>query len=65
VTRRSAMEPGERERKIPELVSHNNALHFATVSGWTHTERWRPSTEDEAERLRRRGMVRQCRPNWS
>jgi hypothetical protein len=53
VARQSAVEAGARERKIPGLISHNDALYFATLSGWTHAERWRPSREDEAERLRR------------
>jgi hypothetical protein len=49
------VEARARERKIPEVISHNDALYFATVSSWTHTERWRPSAEDEAERSRREG----------
>jgi hypothetical protein len=55
VGRQSAVEAGAHERKIPGVISHNDALYFATVSGWTHTERWRPSKEDEQERLRREG----------
>jgi hypothetical protein len=55
VGRQSAVEAGTRERKIPGVISHNDALYFATASGWTHAERWRPSPEDEAERLRREG----------
>ena len=42
-------------RDIPGVISHNDSLYFATASGWTHAERWRPSQEDEAERLRRMG----------
>jgi len=49
-------------RKIPRVISYNDELYFAMVSGWTHTERWQPSAEDEAERLRKEGVVRQCKP---
>ena len=55
VARQTAVQAGAHERKIPGVISHNDALYFATVSGWTHTERWRPSAEDEAERLKREG----------
>jgi len=53
VARRTAVEAGARKRKIPNVISHDDALYFATVSGWTHTERWRPSAKDEVRRLRR------------
>jgi hypothetical protein len=55
VSRQSAVEAGRHERKIPGVISHNDALYFVTESGWTHTERWRPSAEDEARRLRNQG----------
>ena len=42
----------------PTLIAKANLftlsyLYPATVPGWTHTERWRPSADDEAERLRK------------
>ena len=55
VGRQTAVEAGARGRKIPGVISHNDALYFATASGWTHTERWQPSAADERERLRRLG----------
>ena len=55
VGRQTAVEAGARSRKIPGVISHNDALYFATASGWTHTERWQPSAADERERVRRQG----------
>ena len=42
---------------VPGLLSHNNALIMASAAGggWTHAERWRPTEEDERERLKREG----------
>ena len=53
--RTGKLTPPEQRRKVPGLISHNDALYFVDRSGWTHAERWRPSKEDEAERLRRAG----------
>jgi hypothetical protein len=55
VARQSAVEAGARERKITGVISRNDTLYFATVSGWTHAERWQPNAEHEVERLRREG----------
>ena len=62
VARHSVVEAEACERKIPGVVSHNDTLHFATVSGWTHTD-----AGGRARRMKRRGcggrgMVRRCRP---
>jgi hypothetical protein len=45
------------DRKIPGMLNHNDALMMASAAGggWTHAERWRPSAEDERERLAREG----------
>ena len=55
MARQSAVEAGARERKITGVISRNDTLYLATVSGWTHAERWQPSAEHEVERLRREG----------
>lgn len=55
MARQLAVEAGARERKITGVISSNDTLYFATVSGWTHAECWQPSAEHEVERLRREG----------
>lgn len=45
-------------RKIPGIISHNDALYFAAASGggWTHTDRYQVDEEREAE-ARRAGVT--------